>query len=46
MCYKLTIYTGMSNIKLGGQNWPCKDSNLAQCTALENMKECIDFEVS
>lgn len=35
--------TGLSNIRLVGQNWPGRDSNPVHWTALKNVKEGIDF---
>lgn len=32
------LKAGVSNIRPGSQNWPCKDT-------LENVKECEDFEL-
>lgn len=37
--------TGVSNIRPGGQNYPGKNSNPNHSAALENVKECIDFEL-
>lgn len=35
--------TGLSNIRLVGQNQPARDSNPVHWTALKNVKEGIDF---
>lgn len=33
----------VSNILSGSQNWPAKDSNVAQWMTLENVKEDMDL---
>lgn len=36
---------GVSNIRLGAQNWPSKDSSSARWTTFKNMKKFVDLEL-